>query len=179
MSSKATVFRCDVCSTSLTRKSDLDRHIRNRHGSAAFFCPVRSCKRSTRGKGFARKENLNAHCRRLHPFINKFNRPELLSCSYCENVDSLDQVNEKDPADIESQETEDRARSRSSSITEDHSQILDNTPKDSSITISLQEYNDLRRQISELETQIIQLNQQKGLDQDNIRHLIQLLSTRS
>jgi hypothetical protein len=46
-------------------KGGLRRHQRSVHGKPLFVCPVTSCERHK--KGFARKDNLNEHWKRVHP----------------------------------------------------------------------------------------------------------------
>jgi hypothetical protein len=75
----------------MTRKADLDRHVRSVHRLASsHFCPVRSCKRSSQGnKGFARKENLNTHCRRMHPFLKPLSGGEVSATQLHNRVDFI------------------------------------------------------------------------------------------
>ncbi|KAH7403322.1 hypothetical protein BKA64DRAFT_446990 [Cadophora sp. MPI-SDFR-AT-0126] len=43
----------------------LSRHVREKHGSEMYYCPISTCKRYR--KGFPRRFNLLAHKRRCHP----------------------------------------------------------------------------------------------------------------
>ncbi|PVH87166.1 hypothetical protein DL98DRAFT_268277 [Cadophora sp. DSE1049] len=43
----------------------LTRHIREKHGSEMYYCPISTCKRYR--KGFPRRFNLLSHKRRCHP----------------------------------------------------------------------------------------------------------------
>lgn len=54
------------CASSFRRTSDLRRHIRTiHHVSTIYYCDVPSCSRNSRG--FARKDKLTEHLRRVHP----------------------------------------------------------------------------------------------------------------
>jgi len=46
-------------------KGTLQRHQRSVHSKPKIQCPVKSCRRQT--KGFARKDNLREHIKRAHP----------------------------------------------------------------------------------------------------------------
>lgn len=54
---------CHDCTKVYGRKSELDRHIREKHKdeSGRFLCPVDLCPRSIKGEGFDRMCHLIAH----------------------------------------------------------------------------------------------------------------------
>lgn len=68
----ARIWNCDICGEDISRRSDLERHKRSKHDTNfTIFCPVESCKRSSRGRGFRRQDHLAEHCLRMHPFLER------------------------------------------------------------------------------------------------------------
>jgi hypothetical protein len=58
-------FACGHCDDRFLSQKDTDRHVSSVHMKAIlFFCNFPGCLRAQ--KGFARKDNLDAHCRRVH-----------------------------------------------------------------------------------------------------------------
>lgn len=57
----------DGCLESFTRQSDLNRHMRTKHGRKSIFCPHNGCRHaSARTGGFARRDHLVQHLRKMH-----------------------------------------------------------------------------------------------------------------
>ncbi|KAF2104949.1 hypothetical protein NA57DRAFT_51739 [Rhizodiscina lignyota] len=60
---------CQHPGQSFAREYDLERHAKAFHRGSRFFCTFANCKYAKGGStnGFARRDNLNSHVRRIHP----------------------------------------------------------------------------------------------------------------
>jgi hypothetical protein len=123
----------------------------------------------------------------MHPFITNIDRADDESFSDDGNAAAGNQENSDKQDDIQLRSQSEVAEEQQQAISEplplDQGQRLEHPvehpPGAQYITISVQEHNRLKAKIAELEAQIIQKDQKEALVRDNIRRLIQLLSTRS
>jgi hypothetical protein len=150
----------------MTRKADLDRHIRSKHNSAqSYFCPVTSCKRSRHGdKGFARKEHLDAHYRRLHPFLRHSGRIGNSASlgSIDSDADGISDLSNQDAVQQQppwSQNAQDPTRPGQDSPPHVRSADVEKHQVGASVTTYGREIGEIKENIASLELQIAALRQ--------------------
>jgi hypothetical protein len=165
-----TDYRCYTCSKSMKRKADLNRHIHSKHDSSVpdYFCPVTSCKRSSKGNGFSRKENLKAHCQRMHPFLGHSDVVTNSTSQESGIADANDVPDSNDQDAVQQYsgcpgDTQGHPQLRRISPPYIPSPEIEESQISASITILHREVRDIKEKIASLQLQILALQQSNSI----------------